>query len=90
MDNKKLVRQIARLCEKQFRKGYQHGFMDCKNNEITEKEVDEFRLTGMKEGYKKVIHPVYGFEEDSIERLLAESSMSDMNELKGFLLQTIK
>jgi len=81
MNNNKLVRQIARLCEKQFRKGYQQGFSACKDNLITEKQVDKFRFDGSIQGYKKVVNPVYEYKEDAIQRLLAESSMSDMQEL---------
>jgi hypothetical protein len=82
---KKLIKQIARLCEKQFRKGYQHGFGDCKDNLITEKQVDKFRFDGSTQGYKKVINPLHGMKEDAIERLLAESAMSDMKELRLLL-----
>ena len=82
---KKLMKQIARLCEKQFRKGYQHGFGDCKDNLITEKQVDKFRFDGMDEGYSRVINPLNGMKEDAIERLLAESGMSEMQELNLFL-----
>lgn len=82
---KKLIKQIARLCEKQFRKGYQQGFGDCKDNLITEKQVDKFRFDGMDEGYSRVINPLNGMKEDAIERLLAESGMSEMQELNLFL-----
>jgi hypothetical protein len=86
---KKLIKQIARLCEKQFRKGYQHGFGDCKDNLITEKQVDKFRFDGSTQGYKKVINPINGRKEDAIERILAESGMSDMQEL-NLLLSGLK
>jgi hypothetical protein len=81
MNNKKLVKQIARLCEKQFRKGYQQGYGACKDNLITEKQVDKFRFDGIIQDYKKVVNPVFKYKEDAIERLLAESMMSDMQEL---------
>ena len=82
---KKIIKQIARLCEKQYRKGYQQGFGACKDNLITEKQVDKFRFDGMDEGYSRVINPLNGMKEDAIERLLAESGMSDMRELNLFL-----
>lgn len=81
MNNKKLVKQIARLCEKQFRKGYQQGYGACKDNLITEKQVDKFRFDGIIQDYKKVVNPIFKYKEDAIERLLFESRMSDMQEL---------
>jgi len=87
MNNKKLVKQIARLCEKQFRKGYQQGYGACKDNLITEKQVDKFRFDGSIQGYKKVINPVYKYKEDAIDRLLGESAMDDMQELRIILMQ---
>lgn len=81
MNNKKLVKQIARLCEKQFRKGYQQGYGACKDNLITEKQVDKFRFDGIIQDYKKVVNPIFKYKEDAIERLLTESRMSDMQEL---------
>jgi hypothetical protein len=56
------------------------GFLYCE-----EKEVDKFRFDGMDEGYSRVINPLNGMKEDAIERLLAESGMSEMQELNLFL-----
>jgi len=81
MNNNKLVKQIARLCEKQFRKGYQQGYGACKDNLITEKQVDKFLFDGIIQDYKKVVNPIFKYKEDAIERLLFESRMSDMQEL---------
>ena len=85
MNSEKLINQIARLCEKQFRKGYQQGIGDFKNGLITEQEADKWRLDGSKKDYKKVTNPIDDSNEDAIERLLAESNMSDMQELRLLL-----
>ena len=85
MNNQILIEQIVRLCEKQFRKGYQHGFSDCKNNLISEEEVEDFRLKGSLENYKNVINPIDNYEENALERLLMELNMPDMAELKELI-----
>lgn len=82
---KKIIKQLERLCEKQFRKGFQQGFYACKNNELTQEQVDKFRWDGMKEDYSKVIQPHNGRKEVAKNRLLAEIAMPDMNELRHFL-----
>ena len=52
----KIIKQIERLCEKQFRKGFQQGYHACKNNELTQEQVDKFRDNGITENYSKVIN----------------------------------
>ena len=32
---KKIVKQIERICEKQYRKGFQQGFDACEKNELS-------------------------------------------------------
>lgn len=81
-ENKKLIKQICRLCEKQYRKGFQQGFYACMYNKLTLEEVDKFRLDGCREDYKKVIDPTKGTRYDPIGKLLAEMAMPDMMELK--------
>ena len=90
LTQKKIITQIERLCEKQFRKGFQQGYHTCKNNEMTQEEVDKFRENGMKENYSKVIQPHNGRKEVAKDRLLSEISMSDMSELREFLNGLIK
>lgn len=84
-EKRKIIKQIERLCEKQFRKGFQQGYYACKNNELTQKQVDKFREKGSIENYSKVIHPHDGRKEVAIERLLTEIRMPDMDELRYFL-----
>ena len=82
----KLVKQICRLCEKQYRKGFQHGYFACNENILTEKEVDEFRRKGAREGYSKVEEPLHSnFKYDPVRRIRAEISMKGMDELRWFL-----
>lgn len=82
----KLRKQIQRLAEKQYRKGFQQGFLACKQNELTEKDVLEFRLEGMKNGYSKCVDPFNGRVIKSRDILRAEMAMSEMVELKRFLI----
>jgi len=57
-EKKKLINQILRLCEKQYRKGFQQGFLAEKSTELTSEHVGKWRGEGMAEGYKKVIDPI--------------------------------
>ena len=82
---KKIIKQIERLCEKQFRKGFQQGFHACENKELSKKQVDDFRFKGMSENYSKVVQPHNGRKEIAIDRIMAEIVMPDMNELRNFL-----
>ena len=81
---KKLIKQIGRLCEKQYRKGFQQGFYACKDNILTPKKVDDFRFEGSIEDYKKVKSPVSGQIWNSLDRLDGEIAMKDMQELQLF------
>ena len=81
----KIIKQIERLCEKQFRKGFQQGYHACKNNELTQEQVDKFRDNGMTENYSKVIQPHNGKKQVAIDRLLSEIHMPNMEELRNFL-----
>lgn len=81
---KKLIKQIERLCEKQFRKGFQQGFHACFYNELTIDQVDKFRNDGIVQNYSKVKQPHNGRIEIAKHRLLAEMQMKDMNELELF------
>jgi len=77
IERKKLVEQIQKLCEKQYRKGFQQGFCACTDEELTIDEVDEFRMKGEKQDYSKVVDPHVGKEENATERLLTELGVSD-------------
>lgn len=81
MSNKKLVDQILRLCEKQYRKGLQHG------SNLPTKYAEQFRDFGAKQHYRKALDldgRVWS-KWYHAERLSAECSMPDMAEL-GILL----
>lgn len=77
----KILKQIERLCEKQYRKGVQHGSLLP-----SMKEANAFRDHGMQNGYRThewALGP--GKDEPYIDRLMAECSMEDMAELAMFL-----
>lgn len=80
----KLIKQIERLCEKQFRKGFQQGFHACCNGELTVAQVNKFRHDGIVQNYSKVKQPHNGRIEIAKQRLLTEMQMKDMNELELF------
>jgi hypothetical protein len=82
---KKLIKQIGRLCEKQYRKGFQQGYFAKEDNNLTPKEVNDFRYKGVVQNYSKVICPVSGQKWTSVERLDCEMMMDDMEELRRFL-----
>lgn len=82
-EKKALVDEICRICEKQFRKGYQHGFFHGKEGLVSEKQVNEFRWKGSEQDYKKVIYPPYFNQKvNPVERILPELSMSEMEILQ--------
>lgn len=85
MDEKlkrKLISQIQRLCEKQYRKGFQQGFYASEEKQMTKEQVDEFRQKGVTQDYKKLVWPQKKQDEMAKDRLLAEMEMNDMDELK--------
>lgn len=79
---KKIIKQIERLCEKQYRKGFQQGFDASRLGKLTEKQVYDFRANGEKDNYVKIINPLMGYGEVSFIRLRAEMQMPDMEELQ--------
>lgn len=83
--SKRIKEQIFRLCEKQYRKGFQHGFYACMDDEMTQDEVDDFRGRGISEDYKKVMYPQSKHKVSSLERLSPEMAMPDMVELERLL-----
>jgi hypothetical protein len=86
MDNKlkkKLISQIQRLCEKQYRKGFQQGFYASNEKQMTKEQVDEFREKGSAQDYKKLFWPQTKQTEIARDRLLSEMWMKDMDELKS-------
>ena len=54
----KLIKQIAILGEKQYRKGFQHGAGFYDDGLLTMDEVNKFRWDGSLQGYQKVISPL--------------------------------
>lgn len=76
-ERKKLAKQILRLCEKQYRK----GFHTCINKDMTKEQVDNFRFKGMVQDYKEVRWPHNSSKENPYSRLLAEAQMPDMEGL---------
>jgi len=55
---KALVKEISRLCEKQYRKGLQQGVRFHKEGYLTEDNVSDFRHDGLRQEYKKAIDPL--------------------------------
>jgi len=85
---KKLIMQIGRLCEKQYRKGFQQGYFAKEDNNLTPEKVNDFRWKGSTENYSKVKCPVSGQKWTSLERLEGEMAMPEMEELRRFLNAT--
>ena len=54
----KLIKQIAILGEKQYRKGFQHGARFYDDGLLTVDEVNRFRWDGSSQGYEKAISPL--------------------------------
>ena len=81
----KLREQIIRLCEKQYRKGLQHGAHFYKSNFIDLKGARDFRQEGEADGYRQMVNPLTNKKEDAVFRLVTESSMDDMQELQQLL-----
>ena len=81
----KLTKQLERLCEKQYRKGFQQGFLASQDKLMTQKQVDNFRTNGAKEGYSKVVSPTTKQKLTAKNILLSEINMPNMDELKLFL-----
>lgn len=82
---KKLIAQILRICEKQYRKGFQHGYYERAGGIMKDYQVDNFRFHGEKQKYKKVINPLTGRKEKPLDRIICELHMPDMDELKQLL-----
>lgn len=84
-EKKKLVKQILRICEKQYRKGFQQGYNACRVKSVTWAQAVTFRHKGMRQNYKIVQHPENGFKEYAIDRILMELAMEDISVLYYFL-----
>ena len=83
----KPTKQLERLCEKQYRKGFQQGFLASQNKLMTQKQVDNFRANGEKECYSKVVSPTTKQKLYAKNILLSEINMPKMDELKLFLYE---
>ena len=87
----KLVKEICQICELQYRKGYQHGFMDNKDRLVSEEDVNNFRFKGSEQGYSKVINPPYFKRKESpISRVLSELNIPNMEILQSIFLEVEK
>jgi len=81
MSNKKLVEQILRLCEKQYRKGFNQGAYAIEGDFIKIQDVYEYRNKGSIQDYKKSVSPFTKQKINLLEKLLQECAMKDMDEL---------
>lgn len=73
------MKEICRICEKQYRKGYQHGFTHGNEKIVSEKEVNKFRWKGSEQNYSKVTNPPYfKNKENPILRVSSELAMPNM------------
>jgi hypothetical protein len=86
---RKLIFQIYRLCEKQYRKGYQQGYYaGCDNPDGPTDEINEWREEGAESGYRNFIDPHTGqleSEDRRIAQIVSECAMDDMEEIVELL-----
>jgi hypothetical protein len=83
-EKKKLVKEICRICEKQYRKGYQHGFTDGKENLVTKEQVNNFRGKGIDQNYSKVVYPPdFKNKINPVRRVFDELAMPEMELLQA-------
>ena len=95
MTEKKIVDQLLRLCEKQYRKGFQQGAGLINDKIITIADADKFRGDGIKESYSNYYLPLTPKKERKnnkifnkwrfIGQLIAECQMKNMDELQDIL-----
>lgn len=85
---RRLLSQIMRLCEKQYRKGVQQGVYAGMDKDA----ADQFRFQGSLQGYRK--HACLGVfkgrtmkKAEYLRKLSAECWMGDMGALADFLAQ---
>ena len=79
-----LVKEICRICEKQYRKGYQHGFFHGKEKLVNEDDVNNFRWKGSDQNYSKVTYPPnFKNKENPVSRVSCELAMPDMDILQS-------
>jgi len=83
-EKKALVQEICRICEKQYRKGYQHGFTHGADNLVSKDDVNNFRWKGSEQNYSKVVNPLnFKSKENPISRVTAELGMQNMDILNS-------
>ena len=80
----KLKKQIHRLCEKQFRRAFQQGFLACQDGNTNYQHVNDWRHEGTNDGYRKRTN-VFSGAKDYEDRLIGECAMGDMEELTRLL-----
>ena len=85
-NERKLIRQVMRLCEKQYRKGFQQGAHFAMTEGDTTK-ADAFRDIGSKQDYRQFMLPegVLRSGKYHATQLSGECAMPDMEELSCLL-----
>ena len=80
---KKLIKQIRRLCEKQYRKGFQHGYMACDEDLLSPQQVTMFRYPEADLEYRQIRNPISNlpYPKQYPDLLAAECGMAHMEEL---------
>lgn len=84
--NRKIIEQVLRLAEKQYRKGFQHGAHQAVG--LGERQqADDFRRAGEANGYTRPIDQEGRVWSKWVmaERLSAECVMENMDELRELL-----
>ena len=77
-DKIKLQKEIRRLCEKQYRKGFQHGFHASEQKRVAKEHVDAWRMQGSEELYSKCVDPHDPQMKYLDESKRVESELQDM------------
>lgn len=95
---KKLVKQIYRLCEKQYRKGVQQGIHFYAEKKIDLDMADKFRFDGAMSNYKYAVSPLFYNKKIykntpyknrfKYDIYIGETAASDFDELR-FLLREV-
>jgi hypothetical protein len=55
--HKKIIDMILRVCELQYRKGFQQGYEAANRKELSEEKVATWRLNGYVQNFKKAESP---------------------------------
>ena len=86
-----LAKEIARLCEKKYRSGYQQGVIDFANGDTDTGKASKFRTIGLLENYSKSVYPTnIDFKIEGFESVTSELHMNNMEILRLLYLLTSK